>query len=198
VTGSFSEKLESVFNILPNSHIKILFRDFNNKVAGKSFSNQQLGASLHEINNDNGVRVENLATSKNTTVRSTMFPHRKSYPCKRPWRPIWFWDVEAPTFSRQLAHRWRWSCQPYAPAALYSQEDSWYSFLLEAEMTRGSYCGWRVWVNWKIQWTHWQSIQRPSYLEHGASTNYATACPLPNRNIRKFTWTSGARLHFDR
>jgi hypothetical protein len=26
-------------------------------------------------------------------------------------------------------------CQPYAPAALYPQEDSWYSFLLEAEST---------------------------------------------------------------
>jgi hypothetical protein len=29
------------------------------------------------------------------------------------------WDIEAPTFSRQSAHRWRWGCQPYAPAALY-------------------------------------------------------------------------------
>jgi hypothetical protein len=29
------------------------------------------------------------------------------------------WDVEAPTFSRQSVHRLRWSCQPYAPAALY-------------------------------------------------------------------------------
>jgi hypothetical protein len=25
-------------------------------------------------------------------------------------------DVEAPTFSRKSAHRWRWGCQPYAPA----------------------------------------------------------------------------------
>jgi hypothetical protein len=54
----------------------------------------------------------------------------------RPWRPIGFWDVEAPTFSRQSAHRWRW-CQAYALAALYPQEDSWYSFLLEAESTPG-------------------------------------------------------------
>jgi hypothetical protein len=32
------------------------------------------------------------------------------------------WDCEAsklPHFSRQSAHRWRWSCQPYVPAALY-------------------------------------------------------------------------------
>jgi hypothetical protein len=33
--------------------------------------------------------------------------------------------------------------QPYAPAALYPQEYSWYSFLLEAESTPGPYCDWR-------------------------------------------------------
>jgi hypothetical protein len=39
-----------------------------------------------------------------------------SYPCSRSWRPIGLWDVDAPTFSGQSAHRWRWGCQPYAPA----------------------------------------------------------------------------------
>jgi hypothetical protein len=53
---------------------------------------------------------------------------RENYACNKPWRPIGMWGVEAPTFSRQSAHRWRWGCQPYAPAALYPQEDSWYSF----------------------------------------------------------------------
>jgi hypothetical protein len=61
----------------------------------------------------------------------------KSYPCNRPWRPLALWDVEAPTFSRHSAHRWRWGCQPYAPAALCPQEDSWHLFLLEAESTPG-------------------------------------------------------------
>jgi hypothetical protein len=32
--------------------------------------------SLHEISNDNGVRVVNFATSKDLIVKSTMFPHR--------------------------------------------------------------------------------------------------------------------------
>jgi hypothetical protein len=49
----------------------------------------------------------------------------------RPWRPRGLWDVEAPIFSGQSAHIWRWGCQPYAPAAIYPQENSWYSFLLE-------------------------------------------------------------------
>jgi hypothetical protein len=39
------------------------------------------------------------------------------------------------TFSRQSAHRWLCGCQPHAPAALYPQENSWYSILLEAEST---------------------------------------------------------------
>jgi hypothetical protein len=32
--------------------------------------------SLHEMSNDNGVRVVNFATSKNLIVKSTMFPQR--------------------------------------------------------------------------------------------------------------------------
>jgi hypothetical protein len=43
-----------------------------------------------------------------------------------------------PKLTIQSAHRWRWGCQPYAPAAIYPQEDSWYSFLLEGESTPGS------------------------------------------------------------
>jgi hypothetical protein len=33
--------------------------------------------SLHEINNDNGLRVVYFATAKNLVVKSTMFPHRR-------------------------------------------------------------------------------------------------------------------------
>jgi hypothetical protein len=44
---------------------------------------------------------------------------RQSCSCNRPWRPMGLWDAEAATFSRQLAHRWWWGCQPYEPAALY-------------------------------------------------------------------------------
>ena len=32
--------------------------------------------SLHQDSNDNGVRILNIATSKNMVVKSTMFPHR--------------------------------------------------------------------------------------------------------------------------
>jgi hypothetical protein len=81
------------------------------------------------------------------------------YPCKSPWRPIGLWDGEAPTFSRQSDHRWRWGCQPYAPAALYPQEDFWYSFPLEAILGLGALGQLK-----KFQWPHRELNSRPSGL----------------------------------
>jgi hypothetical protein len=43
----------------------------------------------------------------------------KIYPSNRPWRTIGLYNVEAPTFFRQPAHRWWGGCQPSAPAARY-------------------------------------------------------------------------------
>jgi hypothetical protein len=34
-------------------------------------------------------------------------------------------------------------CQPYAPTALYPEEGSGYSFLIEPEWTPASYCSWK-------------------------------------------------------
>jgi hypothetical protein len=57
--------------------MKILFRDLNAKVGREDFFKPTIGnVSLHEISNDNGVRVVNFATSKNLIVKSMMFPHR--------------------------------------------------------------------------------------------------------------------------
>jgi hypothetical protein len=67
------------------------------------------------------------------------FQELKRYPCNRTWRPIGLWYVEAPTFSRQSAGRWRRRSQPYAPVVLYLQEDSWYPFLLEFKSNSGTY-----------------------------------------------------------
>jgi hypothetical protein len=46
-------------------------------------------------------------------------------------------DIEAPTFSRWLAHRWQWGCQSYRPATIYVQKNSWCSFLIDAKSTPG-------------------------------------------------------------
>jgi hypothetical protein len=66
------------------------------------------------------------------TLRSCKDPHTHStiiilvikvkkgeaIPVTRSWGSIYLWNVEAPTFSRRSAHRWRWG-QPYAPGTLF-------------------------------------------------------------------------------
>jgi endonuclease/exonuclease/phosphatase family metal-dependent hydrolase len=60
--------------------MKILLGDFNAKVGREDiFRSTIRNEGLYAISNDNGVRVVNFATSKNLTVRSTMFPHRNIY-----------------------------------------------------------------------------------------------------------------------
>jgi hypothetical protein len=56
--------------------MKILL-DFSTKLGREDIFKPTIGnKSLHEISNDNGVRLVNFATSKNFRAKSTMFPHR--------------------------------------------------------------------------------------------------------------------------
>jgi hypothetical protein len=56
--------------------MKISLGDLNAKVGREDIFKPTIGnKSLHEISNDNGVRVVNFDTSKNLIVKSTMFPH---------------------------------------------------------------------------------------------------------------------------
>jgi hypothetical protein len=74
VKDSFYEEVKRVFD----KFLKYHKRDFN---AGKEdiFKLTIWNESLHEISNDNGVRLVNFATSKNLRVKSTMFPHCNIY-----------------------------------------------------------------------------------------------------------------------
>ncbi|PNF19560.1 hypothetical protein B7P43_G18019, partial [Cryptotermes secundus] len=68
----FYEELEHVFDKFPKSPIKNLL-DFNAKVGREDIFKPAIGnESLHEISNDNGVRVVNFATSKNFSLKSTI------------------------------------------------------------------------------------------------------------------------------
>jgi hypothetical protein len=63
---SFHKELECVFNQAPTYPMKILLGDFNEKVGREDIFKLTIRkVSLHEINNDNGVKVVNFATSKN-------------------------------------------------------------------------------------------------------------------------------------
>jgi hypothetical protein len=77
VKDSFYEELEHVFDKVPKYHIKILLGDFNAKVEKEDIFKLTIGnESLHQISNDNGVRLVNFATSKNLRGKSKMCPHR--------------------------------------------------------------------------------------------------------------------------
>jgi hypothetical protein len=76
------EELEQVFDKFPKYHMKKLLGDCNAKVGREDIFKPTIkNESLHEICNDNGVRVVNFATSKNLTVKSMMFPHRDTHKC---------------------------------------------------------------------------------------------------------------------
>jgi hypothetical protein len=73
-----------VFDLFPRYNIKILWGDFNVKVGREDiFKLTIVNESPQEISNDNGVRVINLATSKNLVVKSTMFLHHDIH--KHTW-----------------------------------------------------------------------------------------------------------------
>jgi hypothetical protein len=77
VKDCFYEELQHVFDKFTKYHMKILLGDFNAKVGREEIFKPTIwNDSLHEISNDNGVRLVNFATSKNLRVKSTMFPHR--------------------------------------------------------------------------------------------------------------------------
>jgi hypothetical protein len=76
VKDSFCEELGHVFDQFARYSMKILLRDFFAKVDRENIFTLTIGnENLHEINNDNGVRVVNFTISKNLVVKSTTFPH---------------------------------------------------------------------------------------------------------------------------
>jgi exonuclease III len=76
IKDNFYEELQQVFEQFLKYSMKILMGDFNAKVGREDiFKPIICNESLHEANNDNGVRAVNFATSKNLIVKSTTFPH---------------------------------------------------------------------------------------------------------------------------
>jgi hypothetical protein len=69
-----------MFDKFPIYHVKILLGDFNAKVGREDIFKPTIGHEiLHEISNDNGVRVVNLARSKNPGDKCIMFSHHNNH-----------------------------------------------------------------------------------------------------------------------
>jgi hypothetical protein len=70
-----------------------------------------------------------------------------------------FRHAEDPTFPRRSGRILQW-VKPHAPTALYTLEDSWYSFLLQADPTPGKVSRWRELAekfDWKATFNNWSS-----------------------------------------
>jgi hypothetical protein len=76
IEDRFYEELEQVFDKFPRYHMKILLGDLNAKVCKEDILKPTIGnESLHEISNDNGVRVVNFATSETLTLSNVRCFH---------------------------------------------------------------------------------------------------------------------------
>jgi hypothetical protein len=65
VKGNFCEELGCILDQLPKYDMKILLGGFYAKTGREDIFKPTIGnESLHEISNDNGVRVVNFTTSK--------------------------------------------------------------------------------------------------------------------------------------
>jgi hypothetical protein len=84
VKDSFFEELGRVLDQFPRCDMKIILSDSNAKVGRENmFKPTIINESLHEVGNDNGVRVVNFATPKKLVFKSTMLPHCKIH--KHTW-----------------------------------------------------------------------------------------------------------------
>jgi hypothetical protein len=78
VRDSFYKELGRVFDQFPRYDMKVLLGDFNAEVGREyTFKPTTGNETLHETSNDNGIRVVNFATSKNSVVKRTTLPQRK-------------------------------------------------------------------------------------------------------------------------
>jgi hypothetical protein len=75
---SFCEELERVLDKFPKYDLPNRLGDFCAKVGREYIFEPTIwNESLHEISNNNWVRVVNFAASKNLIIKIAMFPHRK-------------------------------------------------------------------------------------------------------------------------
>lgn len=84
VKDAFYDELEGVIANAPKQDRLVICGDFNAKIGKEAFLKPHVGNySLHDISNDNGLRLGGLAAANNMMVKSTMFDHKSIH--KQTW-----------------------------------------------------------------------------------------------------------------
>lgn len=84
VKETFYAELDRIFDSLSSYDANILLGDLNAKIGREEIYKATVGCeSLHEISNDNGIRITNFAISKNLIIKSTCFKHKNIH--KATW-----------------------------------------------------------------------------------------------------------------
>lgn len=85
IKDTFYSKLEDTINNIPRYDMKIILGDANAKVGKESIWRSITGKeSLHDVSNDNGIRLLSFANSHNLFVASTSFPRKDIH--KQTWK----------------------------------------------------------------------------------------------------------------
>lgn len=84
IKDEFYDALEREIDTMPKHDMRILCGDFNAKIGKEPSLYPTIGKhSLHNISNDNGLRLTETAAANNMLIKSTMFPHKDIH--KQTW-----------------------------------------------------------------------------------------------------------------
>jgi exonuclease III len=81
--NSFYDKLDRVYQKAPTHDIKIIMGDMNAKVGKDMRAHNVDRYRLHEVSNDNGMRLTDFAVSRNMVISSVRFLHKDIH--KETW-----------------------------------------------------------------------------------------------------------------
>ena len=80
----FYDQLEQIITEVPQHDMLILCGDFNAKIGKEQFLRPHIGQhSLHDVSNENGLRLVEMAAANNMLIKSTMFQHKEIH--KQTW-----------------------------------------------------------------------------------------------------------------
>jgi hypothetical protein len=69
--------MEKTYDSIPRNNMKVILGGLNAKIGKENWYRGTIGTeNVHEVTNNNGIKLIDFAESKNMIVSSTYFPHK--------------------------------------------------------------------------------------------------------------------------